>query len=380
MANLASILKSSDMPALAELLRKHGRGKDTVLAHITPKEAALLKARGGRGSRNPKTGLLEFDDGVDYFAPRTDVGSFQTPAADGTIQLPSGYGSTDAQIRNQLSSDYTAQIDSGNAQDGQTIYSGYLPTSTQTDIWGIPNTSQTNQVVIDATRYDKTPAASTAADVASIQGAGNREIAPGGDPQAQAADVAAKPVETATPAAAKPAATDWLSKLTENPLKLALGLGGAGLGLYNQMQARKQAQGVANQVSDLAAQQKQMAQPYLTEGATQYGQAVQGRMTPVQQQAFDAARAQIAQQASRTGAVGANQAVAVEERMRQQALNGQLTAGLQLINTGDTIMNQAFDNQIKALNQNVALNQQANQASASFFGALGQWFGGSKNA
>ena len=54
-----------DLPALAELLRSKGRGKDSVLAHITPKEAALLKKRGGRGSKNPETGLLEFDDGVD---------------------------------------------------------------------------------------------------------------------------------------------------------------------------------------------------------------------------------------------------------------------------------------------------------------------------
>ena len=39
-----------DLPALAEMLRAKGRGKDTMLAHITPKEAALLKRRGGSGS------------------------------------------------------------------------------------------------------------------------------------------------------------------------------------------------------------------------------------------------------------------------------------------------------------------------------------------
>ena len=63
----ASLRKSLslDMPALAEMLRSKGRGKDTVLAHITPQEAALLKKRGGRGSRNPDTGLLEFDDSTD---------------------------------------------------------------------------------------------------------------------------------------------------------------------------------------------------------------------------------------------------------------------------------------------------------------------------
>ena len=39
-----------------------GRGNDTILAHINPREAALLKKRGGSGKRNPLTGLLEFDD------------------------------------------------------------------------------------------------------------------------------------------------------------------------------------------------------------------------------------------------------------------------------------------------------------------------------
>ena len=51
-----------DLPGLAEMIRAKGRGKDTVLAHITPKEAALLKRRGGRGSINPETGLPEFED------------------------------------------------------------------------------------------------------------------------------------------------------------------------------------------------------------------------------------------------------------------------------------------------------------------------------
>jgi hypothetical protein len=37
-----------------------GRNGDTVLAHITPEQASFLKAQGGSGSINPKTGLREF--------------------------------------------------------------------------------------------------------------------------------------------------------------------------------------------------------------------------------------------------------------------------------------------------------------------------------
>jgi hypothetical protein len=48
--------------SLAQAMQRMGRGKDRILAHITPREAMLLKSIGGRGSRNPTTGLLEFDD------------------------------------------------------------------------------------------------------------------------------------------------------------------------------------------------------------------------------------------------------------------------------------------------------------------------------
>jgi hypothetical protein len=44
----------------AEALRQQGRGGDTMLAHINPQEAALLKRMGGSGTINPATGLPEF--------------------------------------------------------------------------------------------------------------------------------------------------------------------------------------------------------------------------------------------------------------------------------------------------------------------------------
>jgi hypothetical protein len=46
--------------AEAERLAGMGRYGDTMLAHITPHEAAILKSLGGAGTRNPRTGLLEF--------------------------------------------------------------------------------------------------------------------------------------------------------------------------------------------------------------------------------------------------------------------------------------------------------------------------------
>ena len=40
MAQLAALLRT-DLSRMAEEVRRAGRGKDTMLAHITPKEAAL---------------------------------------------------------------------------------------------------------------------------------------------------------------------------------------------------------------------------------------------------------------------------------------------------------------------------------------------------
>lgn len=66
-----------DLKGIAALLASQGRNGDTILAHINPQEAALLKSLGGSGTINPNTGLPEFwsfnigpieigSDGVSY--------------------------------------------------------------------------------------------------------------------------------------------------------------------------------------------------------------------------------------------------------------------------------------------------------------------------
>lgn len=70
----------------AEELRSKGRGGDTILAHINPQEAEILKMLGGAGSRNPKTGLLEFlnitDTGGNQVATGGTLPPEILPAAD----------------------------------------------------------------------------------------------------------------------------------------------------------------------------------------------------------------------------------------------------------------------------------------------------------
>lgn len=48
------------LKAIAQELTRYGRNGDTILAHINPDEAALLKKLGGSGTINPVTGLPEY--------------------------------------------------------------------------------------------------------------------------------------------------------------------------------------------------------------------------------------------------------------------------------------------------------------------------------
>ena len=48
---------------LDDYIASQGSGKDTMVAHLNPKEAMLLKMMGGSGRINPRTGMLEFDEG-----------------------------------------------------------------------------------------------------------------------------------------------------------------------------------------------------------------------------------------------------------------------------------------------------------------------------
>ena len=72
---------------IAEAVRKvaaQGRDGDTMLAHINPQEAALLKAHGGSGTINPRTGLREYRFGISIGGVGVSIGgggiSLDTPA------------------------------------------------------------------------------------------------------------------------------------------------------------------------------------------------------------------------------------------------------------------------------------------------------------
>jgi hypothetical protein len=73
MPNRGRALESAMYDAIADM----GRYGDTELAHVTPREQALLMAMGGAGTINPRTGLREFYAGADPGDPTgmADAGS-----------------------------------------------------------------------------------------------------------------------------------------------------------------------------------------------------------------------------------------------------------------------------------------------------------------
>lgn len=80
---------------LASALKKAknlGRGGDTMLAHINPREAQVLKSLGGSGTINPHTGLREFDNPSmgDYGGGGYGVGGSNGPSANSGDGASSG--------------------------------------------------------------------------------------------------------------------------------------------------------------------------------------------------------------------------------------------------------------------------------------------------
>jgi len=126
----------------AQQLRSKGRGGDTILAHINPTEAAMLKAMGGSGTTNPKTGLPEFGffdnpiGAVTNFiaAPSTAFAGTSTPAAPAT---PDFTAAANAQgVANLEAARTTAKLSNPNIVNPygtQTVtYANDQPTVTQT--------------------------------------------------------------------------------------------------------------------------------------------------------------------------------------------------------------------------------------------------------
>jgi hypothetical protein len=406
-------LADVDLRQLAKKVRAKGRGRDTVLAHITPQEAALLKARGGRGSINPDTGLPEFEDDFADFGGGIDQG-FAEYAPE-----PAPAPSAD-----QLGQDTRRAADVANIGQAQPQapppsdqVAGGAPGSTMMGAYNATGQQAAEPLSASALQYGQSPEAlaGTATAAGATGGGGTNQgflqqllggLGIGGLGNIGGSDLA------------------------------RLGLAGAGLGMGLQARsaAQQQAQAAQKQIQNIAnvdqqraaALQAQMAgtagdvaaraapaqeaiqalaTPYQQQGSQQAQQALAGALSPMSAQSLQAAQAQQAQAQARSGGVGAAQAGNQLEALRQALLSNQyqqglatqqigdryaqsgITTGLAQGNLGSQYSNLAATTglqasgiadqyTLRAIQAGLAGNQQAQQLSQQYFQALGSILGG----
>lgn len=371
----SDVLGNRDVKAIALQLQRMGRGKDTILAHITPEEAAKLKAEGGAGTRNPETGLLEFQDIADI--PFYDYGGYEG------VQSYGG-GISDVPYYDYGGYEPSMSADFGGYGTGDIPvydYGGYggfdyladLPSAGAQEVFFTPSATPTN-IPMPLSRADVF--AGRAEAPLSEAAREERLMTP--------EEIAAEEEKSTAPPG-KSALSGLLDKLTPGTLaRLGLGLGGALMGQQQAAAARRQGAAAAEALraayEKSAADVRALAQPLTTAGTAALGQAQQGVLDPARLQQLEAARAQLAQQAAKTGGVGAIQSAEALNRARLAALQAQQTAALQLLGPGNQLMAQAISRQLQgtttAIGTRLQLEQQANQAMANLYAQLGRFIGG----
>lgn len=322
----ADIQDSSDLKSIAKMLAGKGRGKDTILAHITPREAEVLKEAGGSGTTNPETGLLEFEGGF-------EGGVEPDTAFEGSITQPSY--------------DYQAPL---NAAESSFAVNYDTPAQELTPSGIDPVYYQMQQ------QYGGMADIPQSAQSAAIRG-------PGDSYMANQALYGTRPGESALmqqtgeSPKAKTAGED--KPFLSNEQMVRLGLAG-GLGVYGAMQQKK----AGEQNKKAMEEQQALARPYQAQGKQLTEAAQRGELTAAGQQQLQGLQAQLAQGAESRGGVGAAQAAAQAQAFRNQLLQNQYDYGLKVSQIGDNIA-------LGAIRTGMQLDQQLNQANMAFYTQLG---------
>jgi len=291
-----------DLRKIARLLQDKGRNGDTILAHINPREAALLREQGGSGTINPETGLMEFEDGLDY---SPEQGGFEAPSVGGYSPEQTGFEAPEifSPSISVSNLDLTADQQRGTSYFDQAYGAGALP---QLDRGPIP-------------------------DVARLRTAQPFDVTQ--------ERIASEPLRTG---AGAPAEKGFLESLQGGD-KLRLGLGALG-GLQTALTARKARQGA----QDASRRIADIGRPYQEQGLALQSAASRGELTPVNQQALEAQRARAAQAGVARGGVGIAQQQRAEEDLRQRLLAAQQDFGLKLSGIADQYTAKAIQEGIRA--------------------------------
>lgn len=285
---LAALLGGGlDLKALAEMLRRQGRGQDTILAHITPQEAALLKSRGGAGTMNPATGLPEFENG-DFLGSYEDMAPAEQQGLDNQVFSPKAV---------------SQPIDMSNAF----IYSD--PTNT-----GVaPNVPDYTQDLYPAIQPAFRPSMNYGE---GMTGAATETFDRGVQAQAPQRDFA-----------------DMLKTGAKQVLGTREGLAGLGTAaaLFQARQAGQQARRMQQELSQIGAPNRALGQEMIARGQ-------RGELTPVQMQqlaALDARQKQQLAQRGLTSGTAQQQQQARMQEMQQRGAQDLIDQGIKIAGIGD---------------------------------------------
>ena len=313
----------TDMRSLAKLLQSKGRKGDKVLAHISPKEAALLKKRGGAGTKNPETGLLEFAE--EGFGSYDGMDQSQAQAETPTKAPPLDYASMGGAAAPVEAPQ--APVSEFNQQPqftggGMMPQQGPAPQPSSVNTAGVPTFGTVGgQIGSDVSRAPTVPAAA--------------------------------------PESKDPSFLDETKKYLSNPANaLRLGMTGA-TGLLGVYQQRK----MADQNQKALAEQKGLAKPYQAQGQQLMAQAQRGELSGASRQAYDTAVQQVQQAQAQRGGVPDPQAAVQLATLYNQLIENQYKYGIQVAQIGDQI-------QLGAIQNGLKLDQQMAQMTQNFYGSL----------
>lgn len=320
----------ADVRQIAALLQaKAPQGH--MLAYITPKEAALLKAQGGSGEPDPETGIPSFQDeygGNEFYS-----------------------------VADMPQESYAGPSSEADTVGFQPQFSETISAAPPPEISTFPMGSQFEPTITQ----DVAPApiapglsAPVPADIQQYMdiGAGRATALPDLAPAQEIGlmDRAAK---------ATGLSKDTLARLGITGVQ-------ALLGGRQAAQAREAGQAGRREIQAVAA-------PYQAQGQSLQAAAQRGELTPTGQQAIQAARAQAAQGAERRGGVGAQQMEAQVQALRTQLLQQQYDYGLKLSGIGDQMA-------LGAIRTGMQADQYANQLTSSYFNNIARIAAGTPTA
>ena len=301
-----------DVRKLARLLQAKAP-EGHMLAYINPREAALLKAHGGSGEPHEDTGIPSVEDGFDA---EPGFENYQAPTES---PVPAGGGEN-----------YITPVIAGEA-----------PVS------AAPATAPTASAFAGFPGMDR-----------SFEGAAPIERGPG--PSLTGSDLAAAQKQLEAPGATQPVPPGLIKQLSEKTGLKEETLGRLGLAGIQGLLGSRAASRAAAEGQQGKAEIQALATPYQQKGQQLQAQSQRGELTPQAMQSLQAAQAQAAQGVQQRGGVGAAQATAQVEALRQQLLQQQYDYGLKLSGIGDNIA-------LGAIKTGLEADRYVQQLSNSFY-------------